>query len=117
MEASELRIGNLVDYAGDTVEVEGMKYRDEKGYQRVYLKTGGAKKDFLSPILITEEWLIKFGLEKDEGDVFHTKWFKCFINPNGILCLVGYENNHQNIKYVHQLQNLYFALTGEELTT
>ena len=26
------------------------------------------------------------------------------------------EDKNINIKYVHQLQNLYFALTGEELT-
>ena len=31
----------------------------------------------------------------------------------GVLCLAGYFNSH--IEFVHQLQNLYYALTGTEL--
>ena len=40
------------------------------------------------------------------------------IQPSGVilLCLENDSTYLRDIKYVHQLQNLYFALTGEELT-
>ena len=37
-------------------------------------------------------------------------------NDDGTLKECFYKNGYFIIKYVHQLQNLYFALTGEELT-
>lgn len=75
-------------------------------------------------IPLTEEWLLKFGFEKT--GVF---WFskKVWINELNInikhrAYTIGSVNGDEalfeceNIDYVHQLQNLYFALTGEELT-
>ena len=76
------------------------------------------------PIPLTEEWLVKFGWGKDtEYDntyldntslkhnimIYDTlnKVFMLETNSDTI------EFNH--IKYVHQLQNLYHALTGNEL--
>jgi len=67
------------------------------------------------PIELTEEWLIKFGLKKKtikscywtikNFDVDLDGWF----GFNKMVAPVP-------LKYVHQLQNLYFALTGNELT-
>lgn len=91
--------------------------------------------DEINPIPITEEWLLKCGIESCMDD----PECKGFLEPNGEyilpkLCdnlrlsvLFGFDKNHPvyvevgddplyHIKYVHQLQNLYFALTGEELT-
>lgn len=74
----------------------------------------------IEPIPLTEEWLFKFGFDKPAysicGDIFHlTKWDK---NPLD-WCVAMNKNNAiivEKLQYVHQLQNLYFALTGEELT-
>ena len=83
----------------------------------------------ISPIPLTEEWLLNFGFEltNDEGDV---KYYD-FINnsdysivfdhseialhynaKSGYYCIM-YDDT--KLQKVHQLQNLYFALTGKEL--
>ena len=79
-----------------------------------------------NPIPLTPEWLERFGfITKIKGDDFHDKalWKHpstdylycesgCFVDNSGYYgdyCDIG------DIKHVHQLQNLYFALTGEEL--
>lgn len=71
----------------------------------------------INPIPLTEEWLINFG--------FDNKFNKGKINiiPKGRL---GYENGRTYFNswvilekqpdYVHELQNLHYALTKEELT-
>ena len=71
----------------------------------------------INPIPLTEEWLIKFGF-----DYRFTKG-KFNIITKGKL---GYENGRTYFNswvilekqpdYVHELQNLYYALTKEELT-
>jgi hypothetical protein len=70
-------------------------------------------------IPLTEEWLEKFGFNKPghswNGDIFHLSewddyplnWFVA-LNKNGAMLV-------EKLKYVHQLQNLYFSITGEEL--
>ncbi len=82
------------------------------------------------PIPLTDEWLVKFGfkIEIYTESIIATKL--CNNNPDfSLLTMVGwkyftfttnvYNGNNEYCKdiiYVHQLQNLYFALTGEELT-
>ena len=74
-------------------------------------------------IPLTREWLFKFGFKlvfAGSGDGYlYSFGEKCntmeLINRG-----YGFKYNTFNsceieIKYVHQLQNLYFALTGEEL--
>jgi len=72
-------------------------------------------------IPLTEEWLLKFGFTK-EANGWHKKdicndfsalyWERLA----GLDLSVNKRSMHlSNIEYVHQLQNLYFALTGQEL--
>jgi len=110
MKANELRIGNLaVNFIGEVFEVNGNTIANFDSNE-----FGKPK-----PIPLTEEWLIKMGFEKSKSDNYlrlmiiiedGTEWLT-FLNPNvinfndrGIFCL-----------FVHELQNLFFALTGEEL--
>ena len=76
----------------------------------------------LKPIPLTEEWLIKFGgidtgyeiYIKAKTKIIEFKWSSKIVATgvrNGWYC-----KRYKHIKYVHQLQNLYFTLTGEELT-
>jgi hypothetical protein len=109
MTANELRIGNYVMYAGDAEKVNcriiEMFFND-----KIELKA----------IDLTEEWLLKFGFKKDLGnDLFFDVNSNSFlIFQNNRIELLDEENNKCICfcKSVHQLQNLYFALTGEELT-
>ena len=69
-------------------------------------------------IKITNEILEKwFGFEKIDVDYFKLKTenFYCHIDEQGF----GFALEHDNFyicKYVHELQNLYFALMGKEIT-
>ncbi len=114
MKANELRIGNFIFYAnGDICKVSYHQIR--------YLIITTEKVNY-SPIPLTEEWLLKFGFEKSNVvDKYYTinnqfaistadDKFR-FIKGNFVCQLVLSE-----LQYVHQLQNLYFALTNEELT-
>jgi hypothetical protein len=130
MKANELRIGNLVkcNFLGNT-------YKDRNPYfgSNIF-SIYSACKDFvkldlghnalqkveileIKPIPLTEEWLLKFGFDKkgNKGKLnvilsgnFGYKNGKTYFNSWVIL--------ESQPKYVHQLQNIYFALTGEELT-
>lgn len=114
MDKRELRIGNYV-YAGKNNFV----CRFESFYGMTNFES---KPDNYSPIPLTEEWLLKFGFEKD--DDVNQYWICSELNH---LIYVYYEKSRSCfamiyngsqfcvIQYVHQLQNLYFALTGEEL--
>ncbi|MDP9954687.1 hypothetical protein J2X97_000324 [Epilithonimonas hungarica] len=125
MEARELRIGNYVSQGNQTCEIKGIhtqsygekENKDCHFYVKVLSNDNRnyeAVKDYeIDPISLTEEWLLKFGFEK-------TKNFKYIHNklPNHKIVFgngfyLSYVINE--IKYVHQLQNIHFALTGEEL--
>lgn len=73
-----------------------------------------------SGIPLTEDILLRLGFEKQHNEDDFDYWFK-----KGFCDDILWEhsegfchnlNHGGDIKYVHQLQNLYFALTGEELT-
>jgi hypothetical protein len=76
----------------------------------------------LFPIPLTPEWLEKFGFKKEpDTDIYS---IPTYSHSDLIMRNESYEEWHfiyndkrlRVIKFVHQLQNLYFALTGEELT-
>jgi hypothetical protein len=110
MKANELRIGNLLEcWYGDNyfeVTIEDL--------QTIYNGKSKAK-----PILLTEEWLLKFGFEKDEKNEYWF-WKNCVsVSVLGYIELLSFNRQsfktNIQLKYIHQLQNLYFALTGKEL--
>jgi hypothetical protein len=86
----------------------------------------------ISPVLLTDDLLLKLGFYKRKacGNYWFEKSHKKLlfltndINPKKGFAystkvdhvFVHDINWHKKIKYVHQLQNLYFALTGNELT-
>jgi hypothetical protein len=108
MKATELRIGNYV--LQDEKFINGITSNSIHKFDLQLIK--------LEPIPITKEWFNKLGyynenrpdhFVKDEMTIDeHTCW-KCnvmFID----------DKNGVRIKYVHQLQNLFFALKQRELT-
>lgn len=119
LSSQELRIGNYVEYGGCTAKV----CQIEKSF--FYCETDG--NDFFTrdgepgakPIPITEEWLLKFGFVYDGASGYN----KAYVHLEKIV-FIGYvffikdvvSGPSIDVEYVHQLQNLYFALTGEELT-
>lgn len=110
MNQKDLRLGNLVnDHLGRTLQVVGLK--DDN----VYLVLSNGEKiryniKTIQPILITEEQLKSFGFNGWDIDNY------TITLTNGNFFVL--ECNHPiatDIFHVHQLQNLYFALTSKEL--
>ena len=113
MKASELRIGNSIMQDDELVFVTWWR-----------LELMEKNKIEYNPIPLTEEWLLKLGFK-------YKKWDDHFIIKNGnyFNSIKKYDDGWYyntdeseatcyyltTIKYVHQLQNLYFALTSEEL--
>jgi len=102
MKANELRIGNWVN---EPMSVD-FKIRQENlcDFANGYL--------ILKPIPLTEKWLGRFCLDNNKTIVVGYNGDD-FLKNRMTVRILGSAYIH--IQYVHQLQNLYFALTGEEL--
>ena len=122
MKSSDLRIGNFILSKDMPVQIEEIKPETIS---------------YIEPIPLTEEWLLKFGFElydyepSEEDDDFIFKDYKKSLDGKpfyyticecpynewdfGIKLTWAEQALLSRIKYVHQLQNLYFALTGKEL--
>ncbi len=127
MEAKELRIGNLVYFNGKNKEIgviseiktsiaPCLEYVGLNKRSNIYYQT-----KHLQPIPLTEEILLKcgfdFGIKLQDfvkgkyQFVEITNTIDGYFSEEGII----YYGLITKIKHLHQLQNLYFALTGEEL--
>jgi len=120
MKASELRIGNLILGARGYVKVSAIL---ESGLIRIegnssFFGVEGSEPCLL-PIPLTEEWLVKFGFELNDSswEIDNGKYVDLqhwgdgdYRHVSNRGCCIAI------IETVSQLQNLYFALTGEELT-
>jgi len=111
MDATHLRIGNWV-----ISPIDGEAQINEKGIAHQVKHPG-----YYQPVELTEEWLIKAGFEKEDmADLGIHVYIP--ISETADYCLswsggtIWLEQHDTGAKYVHQLQNLYFCLTGEEIT-
>ena len=117
MKASELRIGNIVRYGANNRVLDAELFLQLLKYTTPF-----------DPIPLTEEWLLKFGFDKVgialTSIAIAPLNLPCTFNlPNTpfsfcqgkLILTTGTGDFCVNIEYVHQLQNLYFVLTGEEL--
>ena len=128
MKAQELRIGN---YVSTPSGIQQIIHIEEDCFYSKDFKNKWAE---IKPIALTEEWLVNFGFEEDNKikDLWHLK-YECnvlkkrrnFISVYFPMSKETYFyfkdlgikiNQRDDVdKYVHELQNLYFALTCEEL--
>lgn len=122
IDIKELRIGNLI--RGVSEKIEEVKALEEGWVV------------YADPIPVTEEQLLKFGFKKVHEDDTWDELKISFIDGEYAYWIPGlyyltlngdswvfyhstdedtYWEIHGDVKYVHQLQNLYFALENEEL--
>lgn len=111
--AKELRIGNLVTIDGVVVEI----YEVTHGVIEIANGAEPYSINDIEPIPITEEWLISVGFVKQlDGNYKHpnSHEIEVFFHNRGFEVMVNSTcKNH--IKHVHDVQNMYFALTGDEV--
>ena len=125
MKAEELRIGSLYMSVKFGVPVKW----ELTDFTQLDKLSDGAYNDppidrMIQPIVLTEEWLLKLGFEVVEGsdpdNFWSTKHKETGMEigqeiRNELYFFNGYDIATY-IQYVHELQNLYFDLTGNELT-
>jgi hypothetical protein len=136
MKASELRIGNWVKDRYDLtqpilIESIGTKginiYPDDDG-KPYGMHSARIENEFLfseiQPIILTEEWLLKFGFwKRDGGNTWNNPVgnYRYAIHQTSMLYPFDVRSTDPHVyfidtvKHVHSLQNLIFALTEEEL--
>lgn len=123
----ELRLGNylLASCEDDKnyfeqIVVNGL-FEDEIRHDAIGMTqpTWETDPENVKPIPLTEEWLNNLGFTYQTMGIFTApsvqyfsviKWKDCDAEFTLI------KDQKISVKYVHQLQNLYFALTGNELT-
>ena len=133
---TELGIAEVIGIYEDVVDVKGVSVIDNSSENKISISTrsfdGCVEYEKIQPILLTEEILLKFGFERhDNGSVsaqfsyginpvtqdyiIYLIWIKDYENDYQLNGFPFYQNGYFEIKTVHQLQNLYFALTNTEL--
>ena len=122
MKANELRIGNYVwdDYSGEMIVSQIMYSTESVWFRKTWtLPDGHARCSDIKPIPLTDEWLLKFGFKKEGFSYLHNDLILHVFSNARLVSVPDEDGEWVNIQppvqYVHQLQNLYFALTGEEL--
>lgn len=107
MEATELRKGNIIRPKNPIHSHEIVVSIDGDWVNNM-------PADNFTGIPLTEEWLMKFGFGEDNQFIFDIhRPIYISINQDGHS--YTFMKKQIEIRYVHQLQNLYFWLTGEEL--
>ena len=115
MDAKELRVGNLI-YNEYTKQVQEVYPEMITQLSRLGIENN------MKPIPLTEDWLLNFGFNYNDDDcVYLALKYRGFCIYSDdydefSIATIKVQNFRIVIKHVHQLQNLYFFLTTEELT-
>lgn len=133
MKTSELRIGNLVKRSQHSNWQERHWGEEVKvGFNEIQLISFEKTTEWYEPIPLKEDWLLKHGFFVENFDysipISDCKVVWLTLIPQDEECTAysvcvtqtDEDEDDQNvflsdISYVHQVQNLYFALTGNEL--
>ena len=128
--ANELRIGNWIEYDGRYFKIYSIADVFPT-LDTIEFGIGVVDYNNINPIPLTPEILEKCGFEKEQRSDYDGEYFYVWIK-NGVDIHEGNNSKEFNyatyvkgaqcsfksgigVKYLHQLQNLYFALAGEEL--
>lgn len=128
IKANELRKGNYVIYHSDEEEfaaTNGNIFNKIDAEDVFLIDTKQGYAELHSPIQLSPEWLSKSGFTHAMDNIYGG-WLSPKVNGEQIRIQVNtiglffYTTNRMSrpvyIDTVHQLQNIFFALTGEELT-
>lgn len=111
MKITDIRIGNLITYQDENETTEPIIIK--VGVSDIVLMNENFKSVKYEPIELTEDWLVKVGFDKKGDGEYYLSYYTIVIDDE-ITLWQGYCRLCV-FKYLHQLQNLYFSLTGEEL--
>lgn len=108
MKNTEIRIGNYIKRKGLVVQVDEQTFWDMKNNPEEY-----------EPIELNKDWLYRLGFKSFDcfdGTKYTKNLIEVFKPLDENIVFIDYSRSGNNyFKYVHQLQNIYHALTLEEL--
>lgn len=129
MNTRELMMGNLLQIEGNPVEVIKIFEIHLEVHSDIF-QFWDVEIEEVEPIPLTEEWLVRMGFTYTNSkfadyprllsiQISNTEYLQFEDDEFFIASLSGHQvvTLWNQPKYVHQIQNLYFALTKEELTT
>lgn len=121
MEATELRLNNLLMYGDSIVPIMGVENNNESFLVKIDEDTAIDYRK-LKPIALTVDWFSKLGFKEAyrsnsriRFDLPNCCRYDFDLDSNKILEGFLFFGNYIKCNYLHQLQNIYFTLTGEEL--
>ncbi len=125
MKAEELRIGNLLYHNEDWSCHNELREFEFAWSESDWYALGECTLflENVKPLKLTEYRLLKFGFKNSK---YNPSYFELELDSEHCLAFSDneltiecedsfYSANMKHIKHVHQLQNLYFALTSQEL--
>lgn len=125
----ELRLGKYVKYRGSIYKVLSIVNTSNANEESYYVDLNHSHRHLkgidtmeIEHVWLNEDWLLKFGFEKTTPDgwmclnicndwtflYWHKAVLELSVNRHSVVL--------KHIESVHELQNIFFALTGEELT-
>ena len=113
MKVTELRIGNYFQW----IKIASMGI----GVDVITKDNHYTYEDFKEPIPLTEEWLKRLGFEIKKGAwgtsaEIRIGRVRYVLYQNGNVWSINPTDGYRvDFKYIHTVQNYYFALTGQEL--
>ncbi|MFP3835344.1 hypothetical protein [Chryseobacterium sp. SIMBA_028] len=119
MDSKQFRIGNYINFGSTLSEITGVmaeeimfKYNTGGEDRYALLQTPG-----INLIPISEEWLLKFGFLKVlDHPVYRLDGIQIEFNGVDSEWAVDLFSGKTDVDYIHQLQNIFFAIKGKELT-
>lgn len=125
IKANEIRLGNWVKVTFDDADINFFAKIDAIKKSKVMVRHWHPI-DKIVPIPLTIDIMAKAGFKKyeekqndaigDSIEIWEQSGFEVFFDIYGCLIIKDYHFNINRPQYLHQLQNLYHALSGEELT-
>lgn len=118
IQANELRIGNKILCDGKMATVANL-FPDNIRVKEKSIYEQASHESMYEPIPLTPETLEKAGFEYQHdqtGMCYYCKNVYMFFDGEYLSANFGHiKRLDVEVKYLHQLQNLYFTLTGTEL--
>lgn len=123
VDVKELRIGNWVYYLGCRAKINSISVSSSCGYVSTF-SSGIVTQNQIEPIPLTEDLILKCGFTESYSDskgyiysINGVKFLRCFFDIPSFFIETEEDDDLFNrpIDNLHQLQNIYYALIGQEL--
>ena len=131
LKSTQLRLGNFImsgnngkfDHDGQIGKVLEIG-NEEREFEQIYCECEESFewffKDNYFGIPLTKDWLVKLGFELKEDEYYEFNKHRVYLINNSFEFEFTFYDNlrvnfFRNYNYVHELQNLYYSITLEEL--